>query len=199
MRGLLPLLALLPALALADGPRVTLSTSQGEIVIELNEEKAPATAANFLEYVDAGFYGGTVFHRVIRGFMIQGGGFTLDGEQNGLQQKKTRAPIRNEADNGLENRRGTIAMARTGNPHSATAQFFINLVDNRSLNHTGKTPRGWGYTVFGEVVEGMDTVDRIAGVATGTQRLGGQPARDVPKDPVVIENARRVDSPQASQ
>ena len=195
MRWLLPLLALLPALALAEGPRVTLNTSQGEIVIELNQEQAPATTANFLEYVDAGFYDGTVFHRVIRGFMIQGGGFTLDGERNGLQQKKTRAPIRNEADNGLENRRGTIAMARTGNPHSATAQFFINLVDNRSLNHSGKTPRGWGYTVFGEVVEGMDTVDRIAGVATGSQRLNGQPARDVPKEPVVIENARRAANP----
>ena len=195
MRWLLPLLALLPALALAEGPRVTLNTSQGEIVIELNQEQAPATTANFLEYVDAGLYDGTVFHRVIRGFMIQGGGFTLDGERNGLQQKKTRAPIRNEADNGLENRRGTIAMARTGNPHSATAQFFINLVDNRSLNHSGKTPRGWGYTVFGEVVEGMDTVDRIAGVATGSQRLNGQPARDVPKEPVVIETARRADNP----
>ena len=194
MRWLLPLLALLPALALAEGPRVTLNTSQGEIVIELNQEQAPATAANFLEYVYAGFYDVTVFHRVIRGFMIQGGGFTLDGEQNGLQQKKTRAPIRNEADNGLENRRGTIAMARTGNPHSATAQFFINLVDNRSLNHSGKTPRGWGYTVFGEVVEGMDTVDRIAGVATGSQRLNGQPARNVPKEPVVIESARRADN-----
>ena len=195
MRWLLPLLALLPALALADGPRVTLSTTHGDIVIELNEEKAPATATNFLEYVDAGFYDGTVFHRVIRGFMIQGGGFTLNGEQNSLQQKKTRAPIRNEADNGLKNRRGTIAMARTGNPHSATAQFFINLVDNRSLNHSGKTPRGWGYTVFGEVVEGMDTVDRIAGVATGSQRLNGQPARNVPKEPVVIETARRADNP----
>ena len=194
MRWLLPLLALLPALALAEGPRVTLNTSQGEIVIELNEARAPATAANFLEYVDAGFYDGTVFHRVIRGFMIQGGGFTLDGELNGLQQKKTRAPIRNEADNGLENRRGTIAMARTGNPHSATAQFFINLVDNRSLNHSGKTPRGWGYTVFGEVVEGMDTVDRIAAVATGTQRLNGQPARNVPREPVLIESARRIES-----
>lgn len=194
MRWLLPLLALLPALALAEGPRVTLNTSQGEIVIELNEARAPATAANFLEYVDAGFYDGTVFHRVIRGFMIQGGGFTLDGERNGLQQKKTRAPIRNEADNGLENRRGTIAMARTGNPHSATAQFFINLVDNRSLNHSGKTPRGWGYTVFGEVVEGMDTVDRIAAVATGTQRLNGQPARNVPREPVLIESARRIES-----
>lgn len=194
MRWLLPLLALLPALALAEGPRVTLNTSQGEIVIELNQEQAPATTANFLEYVDAGFYDGTVFHRVIRGFMIQGGGFTLDGERNGLQQKKTRAPIRNEADNGLENRRGTIAMARTGNPHSATAQFFINLVDNRSLNHSGKTPRGWGYTVFGEVVEGMDTVDRIAAVATGTQRLNGQPARNVPREPVLIESARRIES-----
>ena len=194
MRWLLPLLALLPALALAEGPRVTLNTSQGEIVIELNQEQAPATTANFLEYVDAGFYDGTVFHRVIRGFMIQGGGFTLDGERNGLQQKKTRAPIRNEADNGLENRRGTIAMARTGNPHSATAQFFINLVDNRNLNHSGKTPRGWGYTVFGEVVEGMDTVDRIAAVATGSQRLNGQPARNVPREPVLIESARRVES-----
>ena len=194
MRWLLPLLALLPALALAEGPRVTLNTSQGEIVIELNQEQAPATTANFLEYVDAGFYDGTMFHRVIRGFMIQGGGFTLDGERNGLQRKKTRAPIRNEADNGLENRRGTIAMVRTGNPHSATAQFFINLVDNRSLNHSGKTPRGWGYTVFGEVVEGMDTVDRIAAVATGTQRLNGQPARNVPREPVLIESARRIES-----
>ena len=194
MRWLLPLLALLPALALAEGPRVTLNTTQGEIVIELNQEQAPATTANFLEYVDAGFYDGTMFHRVIRGFMIQGGGFTLDGERNGLQRKKTRAPIRNEADNGLENRRGTIAMARTGNPHSATAQFFINLVDNRSLNHSGKTPRGWGYTVFGEVVEGMDTVDRIAAVATGTQRLNGQPARNVPREPVLIESARRIES-----
>jgi len=195
MRWLLPLLALLPALALAEGPRVTLSTTQGDIVIELNQEQAPATAANFLEYVDAGFYDGTVFHRVIRGFMIQGGGFALDPVQQDLEKKETRAPIRNEAGNGLENRRGTIAMARTGNPHSATAQFFINLVDNRSLSHSGKTPRGWGYTVFGEVVEGMDTVDRIAGVATGSQRLNGQPARDVPKEPVVIENARRADNP----
>lgn len=199
MRWLLPLLALLPALALAEGPRVTLSTTQGDIVIELNEEKAPTTAANFLEYVDAGFYDGTVFHRVIRGFMIQGGGFALDPAKQDLEKKETRAPIRNEADNGLENRRGTIAMARTGNPHSATAQFFINLVDNRSLNHSGKTPRGWGYTVFGEVVEGMDIVDRIAGVATGTQRLSGQAARNVPKEPVVIESARRVESPKASQ
>ncbi len=193
MRWLLPLLALLPALALAEGPRVTLSTPKGDIVIELNEAQAPATTANFLEYVDAGFYDSTVFHRVIRGFMIQGGGFTLD-EDGALRQKQARAPIRNEADNGLENRRGTIAMARTGNPHSATAQFFINLVDNRSLNHSGKTPRGWGYTVFGEVVEGMDAVDRIAGVATGSQRLNGQPARDVPKEPVVIESAQRVET-----
>ena len=164
----------------------------------------PITANNFVGLCEGshpcgGTYRGSSFHRVIRGFMIQGGGFALDPVQQDLEKKETRAPIRNEAGNGLENRRGTIAMARTGNPHSATAQFFINLVDNRSLNHTGKTPRGWGYTVFGEVVEGMDTVDRIAGVATGTQRLGGQPARDVPKDPVVIENARRVDSPQASQ
>lgn len=194
MRWLLPVLALLPALALAEGPRVTLNTTRGDIVIELNEEQAPATVANFLEYVDAGFYDGTVFHRVIPGFMIQGGGFALAGEQNSLRQKETRAPIRNEADNGLKNRRGTIAMARTGNPHSATAQFFINLVDNRSLNHSGKTPRGWGYTVFGEVVKGMDTVDRIAGVATGTRRLSGQPARDVPREPVVIESARRIEN-----
>ena len=127
MRWLLPLLALLPALALAEGPRVTLSTTQGDIVIELNQEQAPATSANFLEYVDAGFYDDTVFHRVIRGFMIQGGGFALDPAQQDLEKKETRAPIRNEAGNGLENRRGTIAMARTGNPHSATAQFFTGL------------------------------------------------------------------------
>lgn len=180
------LLALLPALALAH-PRVTLDTSQGTIVVELFEEKAPVTVKNFLDYVDSGFYDGTVFHRVINGFMIQGGGF--DGA---LDQKKTRAPIANEADNGLKNERGTLAMARTSDPDSATAQFFINLTDNSSLDHRGKTPRGWGYAVFGRVIEGMEVVDRIARLKTGVSALNGYPARDVPRPLVVIESAKRL-------
>lgn len=189
-RAVLAALLLLPALALAANPRVELTTSQGDIVLELYPKAAPDTVANFLRYVDDGFYEGTVFHRVINGFMIQGGGFDAD-----LKQKDTRAPIRNEADSGLRNERGTIAMARTGDPHSATAQFFINLVRNRSLDHTGKTPRGWGYAVFGKVVDGMDTVERIATVPTGSGRIDGGPrVRDVPRTPVVIEKARRLDT-----
>jgi len=200
IRRLLPLLALLPALALAEGPpRVELRTNQGDIVLELHEGKAPATVANFLQYVDDGFYDNTVFHRVIPGFMVQGGGFSLDQEQGTLRQKETRAPIKNEADNGVKNKSGTIAMARTGNPHSATAQFFINTADNASLDHTGKTPRGWGYTVFGEVVEGMDTVKLIAGVPTGKASLNGRRARDVPKTPVIIESARRLAPTETGQ
>ncbi|NJP82783.1 peptidyl-prolyl cis-trans isomerase, partial [Streptomyces sp. AA8] len=133
--------------------KVRLSTNHGDIVLELNSEKAPKTVQNFLEYVDAGHYNGTIFHRVISGFMIQGGGFTPD-----MEQKPANAPIENEANNGLQNNRGTVAMARTNDPHSASAQFFINTVDNDFLNHTSPTPQGWGYAVFGKVVEGDDVV-----------------------------------------
>jgi peptidyl-prolyl cis-trans isomerase B (cyclophilin B) len=161
-------------------PRVALETSKGRIVLELDAARAPKTVENFLAYVRSGHYDGTVFHRVIDGFMIQGGGFTAD-----MVQKPTRAPVANEADNGLKNRRGTIAMARTGDPDSATAQFFVNLVDNTPLDFRSKTVQGWGYTVFGHVVEGMDVVDAIAKVATG--RRG--PYENVPVDPVVIQKA----------
>jgi len=161
-------------------PRVALDTSMGKIVIELYPEKAPKTVANFLEYVKAGFFDGTIFHRVIPGFMVQGGGFTPD-----MQQKDTRAPIPNEADNGLKNDRGTIAMARTGDPNSATAQFFINVANNGALNHTGKTPQGWGYAVFGKVVEGMDVADKIVSVPRGQRG----PYGDVPKTTVLINKA----------
>ena len=161
-------------------PTVALDTNHGTIVLELASQEAPKTVENFLQYVNAGFYDGTLFHRVIPNFMIQGGGF--DGQQ---RQKPTQAPISNEADNGLRNDRGTIAMARTGDPHSATAQFFINLKDNGFLNHTGKNPQGWGYTVFGRVIEGMDTVDRIARVKTSQGRI----SEAVPQEAVVIEKA----------
>ena len=164
----------------AGNPRVALQTTKGRIVIELYADKAPKTVKNFLDYVKAGFYNGTIFHRVIPGFMVQGGGFTPD-----MTEKPTRPPIQNEADNGLRNDRGTIAMARTNDPHSATAQFFINLKDNGFLNHTGKNPQGWGYTVFGRVIEGMDTVDRIAGVKTAPGRI----SEAVPQEAVVIEKA----------
>ncbi len=161
-------------------PRVALETSMGRVVVELNPTKAPATVANFLGYVKDGFYDGTIFHRVIGNFMIQGGGFDRN-----FEKKATRDPIQNEADNGLRNVRGSIAMARTGNPHSATAQFFINVVDNAFLDHTARTARGWGYTVFGKVVEGMEVVDAIKAVATG--RRG--PYSDVPREDIVIHTA----------
>jgi peptidyl-prolyl cis-trans isomerase B (cyclophilin B) len=164
----------------ADMPRVRLETSLGNIVVELNPTAAPNTVENYLTYVKDGFYNGTIFHRVIKGFMIQGGGFTSD-----LQQKPTRPAIQNEADNGLKNLRGTIAMARTPDPNSATAQFFINTVDNAFLNFTAKTPRGWGYCVFGKVVEGMDVVDAIEKQPTTTKNIGG----DVPVTPVIINKA----------
>jgi peptidyl-prolyl cis-trans isomerase B (cyclophilin B) len=167
----------------ADHSKVVLETSKGKIVLELYADKAPQTVANFLTYVDAGFYDGTIFHRVIPGFMIQGGGFTVE-----MQQKATRPPIPNEADSGLKNERGTIAMARTSDPHSATAQFFINTVDNDFLNHKGKSPQGWGYTVFGRVVEGISVVDEISGSKTVSR--GGY--RDVPAEPVVIVSAKRL-------
>lgn len=161
-------------------PRVQLETSKGNITIELYSEEAPKSVENFLGYVKSGHYDGTIFHRVIPGFMIQGGGFTSD-----MSQKSTGAPIDNEADNGVKNTRGTLAMARTMNPNSATAQFFINTVDNEFLNHTGKNAQGWGYAVFAEVVDGMDVVDAIVKVPTGTQ--GGH--QNVPTEAVVIDKA----------
>lgn len=186
MRLVVALIALLPGLLLAN-PVVRLDTTAGPVTVELFEDQAPKTVANFLQYVDSGFYNGTQFHRVIKGFMIQGGGFDKDG-----QRKATRPPIQNEADNGLSNSRGTLAMARTGNPHSATAQFFINLVDNRNLDFTGKNQRGWGYAVFGKVTEGMNVVDNIARERTTTQRLSGMMARDVPEVPILIIKAYRL-------
>jgi cyclophilin family peptidyl-prolyl cis-trans isomerase len=164
----------------AGAPRVALETSMGRIVIELDRAKAPKTVENFLGYVKSGHYDGTVFHRVIQKFMIQGGGMTAD-----LGEKRSGAPIANEADNGLKNERGTLAMARTGDPNSATAQFFINTVDNKFLNHTAKTQQGWGYAVFGKVVEGLDVVDKIAAVKTGNKG----PYQDVPIEPVTITKA----------
>jgi len=165
-----------------EAPRVVLETNHGNIILELYPDKAPQSVGNFLAYVDEGYYSGTIFHRVIDGFMIQGGGFADD-----MTQKSTKNGVPNEADNGLKNSRGTVAMARTTDPHSATSQFFINLVDNAPLDHTDKTPRGWGYTVFGKVVEGMDVVDAIAKAPTGT--VG--PFRDVPSETVVIVSAQR--------
>lgn len=160
--------------------KVKLTTSLGEIVIQLNPEKAPISSANFLTYVNEGFYNGTIFHRVIPGFMAQGGGFDTD-----FNQKATHDPIKNEADNGLPNKRGTIAMARTNVPDSATAQFFINYKDNSFLNYSSPTTSGWGYAVFGEVIEGMDIVDEMAKQPTGNR--GGH--QDVPKTNIVIEKA----------
>jgi peptidyl-prolyl cis-trans isomerase B (cyclophilin B) len=159
-------------------PRVIVSTSLGDMVIELNREKAPVTTENFLGYVGAGHFDGTVFHRVIPGFMIQGGGFTAE-----MRQRPTNSPIENEADNGLKNERGTIAMARTSDPHSASSQFFINLTDNSFLDHKAKNAQGWGYAVFGKVVDGLEVVDAIAQVPTETRG----PHSDVPKEPVLIE------------
>jgi peptidyl-prolyl cis-trans isomerase B (cyclophilin B) len=159
---------------------VRLHTNFGVIGIELDEQKAPDTVRNFLDYVRSGFFDNTVFHRVIDGFMIQGGGF-----EPGMKQKGTRPAVKNEADNGLTNDKYTVAMARTSDPHSATAQFFINVADNTFLNHTGKTSQGWGYAVFGKIVEGQDVVDRIRKVKTGTRGMH----QDVPLDDVVIERA----------
>jgi peptidyl-prolyl cis-trans isomerase B (cyclophilin B) len=161
-------------------PRVKLQTNLGDIVIELNPEKAPISVENFLRYVNEGFYNGTLFHRVINGFMIQGGGFDTD-----FKLKSTHSAIQNEADKGLKNDVGTIAMARTSDPHSATSQFFINTADNGSLNHRSKDHQGWGYAVFGRVIEGMDVVNTIQGVKTGRQGPHG----DVPLKPVIIEQA----------
>lgn len=163
-----------------DKPMLTMSTTLGDIEIELYPEEAPATARNFIDYVEAGYFDNLIFHRVIPGFMIQGGGFTSD-----MQKRPARPPIRNEADNGLKNLTGTLAMARTADPNSATGQFFINLVDNAFLDHTAKTPQGWGYAVFGKVVGGMEVVRQIAAQPTGS--VG--PYQDVPKQPIVILKA----------
>ncbi len=179
-----------PAKATADaavpGPKVLLHTNQGDITIELNQAKAPKTVDNFLQYVKDGFYDGTIFHRVIPKFMAQGGGWSKD-----MQRKRTRAPIHNEANNGLSNLRGTVAMARTNDPHSAAAEFFVNLVDNKRLDYVpdpngGANPLSWGYAVFGKVVGGMDVVDKIAAIETGA---AGPFQGDVPKTPVIIEKA----------
>lgn len=164
--------------------KVKLTTNMGEIILELNEEKAPITCENFKQYVRDGYYDGTIFHRVINGFMIQGGGF-----EEGMQQKDTRENIQNEANNGLSNETGTIAMARTPDPHSASAQFFINVKDNSFLDFRSETMEGWGYAVFGKVTDGMDVVDSIKAVET-TSRMGHQ---DVPVDDVMIEKAELLD------
>lgn len=163
---------------------IRMQTNKGVIEIELDAEKAPETVENFISYVKDGFYDGTIFHRVIDGFMIQGGGM-----EPGMNEKQTKAPVKNEADNGLANDRGTIAMARTNDPHSATAQFFINVSDNAFLNHRSPNMDGWGYCVFGKVTNGMDVVDEIKGVAT-TSKGGHQ---DVPAEDVIIEKAEIVE------
>ncbi len=171
-----------PAVANVD---VVIVTNLGDITLSLNAEQAPISVANFLSYVDSGFYQQTIFHRVIDNFMIQGGGFDA-----AMKQKNTQAAIRNEADNGLLNATGTIAMARTNAPHSATSQFFINVNDNAFLNHRGKNAAGWGYAVFGQVTAGMDVVNSIKSVPTG--RLNGM--GDVPHTPIIIERISRIDS-----
>ncbi len=182
-----------PSLAAAadDHPRVRMQTSMGAFVLELDAEKAPRTVDNFLRYVREDFYDNTIFHRVIDGFVVQGGGFTPD-----YARKATHAPILNEADNGLLNRRGTIAMARTFEPHSATSQFFINLKKNAFLDHKNDTPRGFGYAVFGHVVEGMDVVDKIARVKTGA---AGPFPQDAPAQPVIIKDVEILDAKASNE
>ncbi len=165
-------------LANADNPKVKMETSKGTMIIELYPDKAPKTVANFLDYVNSGTYDGTIFHRVIKDFMNQGGGFTPD-----YKKVDTKDPVQNEADNGLKNLKLTVAMARTSAPHSATNQFFINTADNAFLDHTGKSMRGWGYTVFGKIIEGENIAGAISRVATGP---GGSFATDVPRTPIII-------------
>jgi peptidyl-prolyl cis-trans isomerase B (cyclophilin B) len=174
--GILAIIGMSGLLFATQAKQVKLETSYGDIVVELDSAKAPKTVANFLNYVNDKFYDGTIFHRVIKGFMIQGGGMTPD-----MKEKTTKAPIQNEADNGLQNLRGTIAMARTNEPHSASSQFFINHKDNGFLNFTAKTEQGWGYCVFGKVVKGMNVVDSIANTRTA---MG-----DVPENPILIKSA----------
>ncbi|WP_394846230.1 peptidylprolyl isomerase [Pendulispora brunnea] len=165
-------------------PNVRIETNKGSFEIALDEQRAPKSVANFLAYVDAQQYDGTIFHRVIPNFMAQGGGF--DGAYS---KRSTNSPVQNEADNGLKNRRGTVAMARTSDPHSATSQFFVNVADNDFLDHRSKSPEGWGYTVFGTVVSGMETIDAIVAERTGS---GGPFAKDAPLQQVVIHSARRL-------
>ncbi len=167
-----------------DQPRVKLTTNMGDVIIELDAKKAPKSVENFLNYVNSEFYNGTIFHRVISSFMIQGGGFSKT-----FQKKETNAPIQNEANNGLSNVRGTVAMARTADPHSATGQFFINVVDNAFLDYRAETTQGWGYAVIGKVIEGMDTVDKIRQSKTGS---GGPFPSDVPQETVEIISAEVV-------
>ncbi len=174
-----------PKMTDTSAPEVKFHTTLGDIVLKLDAEKAPASVSNFLTYVREGHYDGTLFHRVIPKFMAQGGGFNTD-----FVQKSTHAPIKNEADNGLKNKRGSIAMARTNDPQSATAQFFINYVDNTFLDYKSPTPQGWGYAVFGEVIEGMDVVDKMATIPTGR---GGPMPSDVPQTPIVLEKATVVE------
>jgi cyclophilin family peptidyl-prolyl cis-trans isomerase len=193
-------LAVITADAVAANPTVVISTSLGDITLELDEENAPLSTANFLNYVDSGFYDGTVFHRVIPNFMIQGGGFAKTGD--GIEQKQSLKPVKNEAKNGLKNARGTVAMARTSNPHSATSQFFINVVDNKNLDYPSFD--GWGYAVFGKVTEGMDIVDKIRNTPTTIRKLKArlpngslQPNdfKDVPQEDVVIKSVKRASPP----
>ena len=186
--GVLLLLLLSAPLAVAE-TQVKMETNMGDITLALDAEKAPATVQNFVQYAKDGFYEGTIFHRVIDGFMIQGGGFT-----ESYERKQTRAPIQNEADNGLKNSRGSIAMARTSDPHSATAQFFINVKDNSFLDYPGQD--GWGYAVFGKVVEGMDVVDKIRQLDTGP---GGPFPGDVPQSTVIIEKVTVLDDSSTTQ
>ena len=176
-----------PAAGQPANPRVLIETSKGNITVELFPGQAPQSAGNFINYVKTGFYDGLIFHRVIPGFMIQGGGMTAD-----MVEKPKNAPIQNEADNGLKNLRGTLAMARTGEPHSASSQFFINVADNAFLNHRGKSFEGWGYAVFGQVVDGMDVVDAIVAVPRGNRGMNG----DVPLEPVVMKRVTLL--PQAA-
>jgi len=167
---------------MSDNTQVIIETSKGTMTAELFDEQAPKTVANFLAYVDDGFFDGTIFHRVIDGFMIQGGGFAPD-----MKQKATKAEVENEASADVQNLRGTLAMARTSDPHSATSQFFVNLADNAFLNHRGKTPDAWGYCVFGRLTDGLDVLDAIGKVSTGRSGMHD----DVPREPVVIRSLRR--------
>lgn len=183
MKMMMFLLGLLSLnIALAANPVVVMETSHGAVEMEIFEDKAPISAANFLKYVDSKFYDGLIFHRVIPSFMIQGGGMNPK-----MEEKKTNPPIKNEANNKISNDVGTVAMARTSDPHSATSQFFINVANNSSLNHTSETPSGWGYAVFGKVVKGMDVVNRIKAVRTGS--MAGH--QDVPMDTVLIKSIKR--------
>lgn len=183
------ILALFAAGSCWAGPQVILETSEGNITIELNDEKAPISTKNFLQYVDDGYYTNILFHRVIEGFMVQAGGFQVD-EKGNTSRTETRDTIQNEAKNGLKNDRGTLAMARTSDPHSAAAQFFINHKDNSNLDYPSFD--GWGYAVFGKVTDGMDVVDKIAAKPTGIKTVAGQPMKDVPTETVVIKSAKRV-------